>query len=197
MPAIAFATDLILSYPSGKIILTNRDLDSWHASVSRTVLQSRLYWLHGALQYLDWATGLVHPMRVKLWQCMFDDNFQKNGKNAMKMHYEEVRACAKMQGREILEMQLGDGWHELCGFLKISVPEGPYPRENDSNGFIPKMKERARLRMRAVALRWLKVTSIIATVGFIARFVIAGLSGRNGRLFLFLRKLARHHQRSR
>lgn len=171
MPTIAFATDLMLAYPSAKVILTNRDPDSWHASVSRTVLQSRLYWLHGVLQYLDWATGLIHPMRVKCWQCLFEDDFEENGKKAMEQHYEEVRECAKIQGREILELQLGDGWNKLCGFLKVPVPGDPYPKENDGNDFIPKMRERARLRMRAVAWKWLKMGSIVLALGFTTRLV--------------------------
>lgn len=30
-PAIAFAKELIEAYPEAKIILTTRDVDSWHA----------------------------------------------------------------------------------------------------------------------------------------------------------------------
>jgi len=186
MPAIAFATDLMLAYPSAKIILTNRDPDSWHASVSRTVLQSRLYWLHGILSHFDWATGLVHPLRIKIWQCLFNDDFEHNGREAMKLHYEEVRAYAKMQNREILELQLGDGWDQLCEFLKVAVPQEPYPRENNSDGFIPKMKERAKLRMRAVALRWLRVGSMVVALVFVARLVGRRLSEREGRLLRWI-----------
>ena len=182
MPAVAFATDLILAYPEAKIILTNRDPDSWHASMSRTVLQSNLYWLHNVLQHLDWATGLVHPMRRKAWRCMFGDDFEANGRDAMRKHYEEVRACAKDQGRDILELQLGDGWPKLCKFLDVPVPEHAYPRDNDSSSFIPKMKERARLRMRAVALRWLKVVLMATILAFAAGALIQSFSGRKGAL---------------
>ncbi|KAA8573173.1 hypothetical protein EYC84_003682 [Monilinia fructicola] len=36
-PAVAFAPELIAAYPEAKIILTNRDVDSWHASTLKTV----------------------------------------------------------------------------------------------------------------------------------------------------------------
>ena len=168
IPAIAFASDLIHAYPDAKIILTNRDVDAWHTSVSRTVLKARLYWLHNVLQYIDWATGLVHPVRVKLWKSLFDDDFEKNGKQSMIRHYEMVRACAKAQQREVLEAQLDDGWEPLCRFLEVDVPPEPYPRENEGGGFIPKMHERARLRLQAVGRKWLKAGSLIGMSGAVA-----------------------------
>lgn len=177
------------AYPSAKVILTNREPDSWHASVSRTVLQSRRYWLHGVLQHLDWATGFVHPMRIKFWQCLFDDDFEKNGREAMAHHYAEVRSCARMQGRGVLEMQLGDGWEPLCEILGVKIPHEPYPTENASDGFIPKMKERARLRLRAVALRWAKIASTVAVVGVLARLLAPWQSEEHVTLSSWLRRL--------
>lgn len=126
---------------------------------------SRRYWLHDVLKHLDWATGLVHPLRIKFWQCLFDDDFEKNGKEAMKRHYDEVRSCAKIQGRRVLEMRLGDGWGPLCEFLEVEIPREAYPRENTSDGFIPKMKERARLRLLAVGRKWMKLLLIVVMLG--------------------------------
>lgn len=156
------------AYPDAKIILTNREVDAWHASVSRTVLQARLYWLHGVLQYIDWATGLVHPVRIKLWKSLFDDDFENNGKQSMIEHYEMVRACAKAQNRGVLEAQLDDGWEPLCRFLEVEVPQGPYPRENEGGGFVPKMHERARLRLQAVARKWLRAGWLVGMSGVVA-----------------------------
>ena len=108
---------------------------------------------------------------------MFGDKFEANGKDAMRKHYKDVRACAKAQGREILELQLGDGWPKLCEFLDVPVPEQAYPRDNDSDSFIPKMKERARLRMRAVALRWMKVLLMAAILTFATGLLIRNFPG--------------------
>ena len=37
VPVVLFAEELIATYPDAKIILTNRNVDSWHKSCSSTV----------------------------------------------------------------------------------------------------------------------------------------------------------------
>lgn len=144
------------AYPDAKIILTNRNPDSWHESCSRTLLQARKYWLHAVLQHFDWVTGLVHRLRIKQWQCMFADDFEANGKAAMHAHYTEVRNIAQQTGRPVLEIGLGDGWEPLCGFLGVDVPPHPFPRMNEGGDWILKMHERARLRARAAARKFFR-----------------------------------------
>ena len=34
---------------------------------------------------------------------------------------------------KLLEMELGDGWAPLCGFLGVPVPDEPFPRANDAD----------------------------------------------------------------
>ena len=157
LPAIAFGPELMDAYPDAKIILTNRSVDSWHDSCSRTLLQARTYWLHGVLQHLDWITGLVHPLRRKYWQCLFNDDFESNGKAAMRTHYVEIRNHAQKTGRRVLEMGLGDGWGVLCEFLEVGVPDYPFPRENEGGDWILKMRERARMRAKAAAFKFFRM----------------------------------------
>lgn len=128
LPACAFGAELMAAYPEAKIILTNRSVDSWHASCEKTLLLSRKYWLHEVLQYLDWVTGLVHPSRKKYWQCLFADDFQNIGRAAFSAHYSEINRIALATGRKILEFNIGDGWEPLCTFLNTDVPDCPYPR---------------------------------------------------------------------
>ena len=154
------------AYPSAKVILTNRDADKWHKSMSDTLLQARWYWVHEALQYFDWITALVHPLRKKYWKSLFDDNFEANGKAAMQDHYAEVRNIAGREGRDILEMELSDGWEPLCKFLAVDVPPIPYPRMNDGGNWTLKMKERARLRAKAAAIRFSEISLPVIMVMF-------------------------------
>lgn len=90
----------------------------------------------------------------------------------MRRHYETVREHARMQGREVLETQSSDGWEPLCNFLGVDVPKEPYPNENGGDDFIPKMQERARLRMRAVALKWLRTGFFVALLGYAVRLTV-------------------------
>lgn len=153
------------AYPNAKVILTNRDVDSWHKSCSKTLLQARRYWLHEVLQHFDWITGLVHPLRKKYWQCLFADNFEANGKAAMRAHYSEVLDIARRMDREVLEFQLGEEWDSLCKFLGVMIPHSPYPRENEGGNWILKMRERARLRAKAAAFKFARFVLPVATVG--------------------------------
>ncbi|KAL8966373.1 MAG: hypothetical protein Q9183_003400 [Haloplaca sp. 2 TL-2023] len=157
VPAAAFGPELIKAYPEAKIILTNREIDSWHTSCSKTLQRARKYWLHRMLRYFDWITQLVHSLREKQWQCLFADDFEKNGRRAMLAHYADVRRVANDMGRDVLEFHMGDGWEPLCHFLGRAVPDGTYPRENEGGDWILKMQERARLRAKAAAAKFLRV----------------------------------------
>ena len=157
MPAAAFGLELMKAYPEAKIILTNREIDSWHTSCSKTLQQARKYWLHRILRYFDWMTHLVHSLREKQWHCLFADDFEKNGRRAMLAHYANVRKVANDMGRDVLEFHMGDGWEPLCHFLGQDVPDGAYPRENEGGDWVLKMQERARLRAKAAAAKFLWV----------------------------------------
>ncbi|KAL9613651.1 MAG: hypothetical protein Q9167_001827 [Letrouitia subvulpina] len=168
LPAIAFGPELMNAYPSAKVILTNRDEDQWYNSCSQTLLRARWYWAHEVLQYIDWVTALVHPLRKKYWQCLFADDFQSNGKAAMRAHYQEIRHLAQQKRRKVLELDLGDGWEPLCNFLEVDIPSVPYPRINDGVNWTSKMKARARLRARAAIatiMAWIAVPIIVACLG--------------------------------
>ncbi len=166
LPAIAFSPELMAAYPSAKVILTTREANSWHKSMSKSLLQARWYWMHEVLQYFDWITALVHPLRKKYWQCLFEDDFETNGKAAMQDHYAEVRNIARNEGRDILEMGLSDGWDPLCNYLQVDTPSFPYPRMNDGENWTLKMKERARLRAKAAAIRFAKIALPLTVAGF-------------------------------
>lgn len=154
------------AYPDARIILTSRDADSWHHSCQKTIVKSNTYWGHNILQHIDWATELVHPMRKKMWQCMFGDNFDASGKEAMAAHYAEVRRIAKESGREILEMHCKEGWKPLCGFLGVQEPCTTFPHVNDGTHFVAKMKWRAALRLRASLGILARRSLFIGFIGF-------------------------------
>ncbi|KAL8873068.1 MAG: hypothetical protein Q9174_001406 [Haloplaca sp. 1 TL-2023] len=173
VPAAAFSAELMKAYPDAKVILTNREIDSWHTSYSKTLQRARKYWLHRVLRYFDWMTQLVHSLREKQWQCLFADDFKQNGRQAMLKHYADVWRVASDMGRDVLEFHIGDGWEPLCHFLGRDVPDGAYPRENEGGDWILKMQERARIRAKAAAAKLLRVglpTVVLGlTLGFMAR----------------------------
>ena len=61
-PCVAFAKELIEAYPEAKVLVTTRDVDSWHASTMKTV-----HWraTEPELKFVakfDWAAGMYQPM---------------------------------------------------------------------------------------------------------------------------------------
>lgn len=61
-PAVAFAEELIKTYPEAKIILTTRDVDSWHASTMKTVHWRATEPELKLVARFDWAAGMYEPM---------------------------------------------------------------------------------------------------------------------------------------
>ena len=62
-PCVAFAKELIEAYPEAKVLVTTREVNSWHASTMKTV-----HWratepeLRLAAAMGDWAAGMYQPM---------------------------------------------------------------------------------------------------------------------------------------
>lgn len=151
-PSIAFARELIEAYPEAKVVLTNRDVDSWHASTMKTVYwrvtDRELRWL----ARVDWAAGMYYPMLKKFFDCFFEGDFVGRGKDVFRRHYDEVRALVPKE--RLLEYRVTDGWEPLCRFLDEPVPKGvAFPNVNDNSDFVARSRRRNRNQMYNVALR--------------------------------------------
>lgn len=152
-PAIAFAKELIEAYPEAKVVLTNRDVDSWHASTMKTVYwrvtDQELRWLSN----FDWAASMYYPMLKKFFDTFFEGDFPNRGKDVFRKHYEEVRSLVPKD--RLLEYRVTDGWGPLCEFLDEPIPkESPFPNVNDNSDFVTRSRRRNRNQMKNVAFRY-------------------------------------------
>ncbi|KAL7783771.1 P-loop containing nucleoside triphosphate hydrolase protein [Trichoderma afarasin] len=153
-PAIAFAKELIEAYPEAKVVLTNRDVDSWHASTMKTVYwrvtDQELRWLSN----FDWAASMYYPMLKKFFDTFFEGDFPNRGKDVFRKHYEEVRSLVPKD--RLLEYRVTDGWGPLCEFLGEPIPkECSFPNVNDNSDFVTRSRRRNRNQMKNVAFRYL------------------------------------------
>ncbi|KAM3542618.1 hypothetical protein ARSEF1564_004450 [Beauveria bassiana] len=137
MPAAYFAEELIQAYPDAKVILTIRDVDKWHQSVTRTleVVDNSIVWAAIGLfaRLLRMPNRWNWPMFQKLHQVLYDHDFPRNGKASFEAHYARVRALVPVE--RLLEYHVSEGWAPLCAFLGRPVPE-----DNDTP-FINKTSE--------------------------------------------------------
>ncbi|KAH0494590.1 hypothetical protein TgHK011_001207 [Trichoderma gracile] len=152
-PAVAFAEELIKAYPEAKVVLTNRDVDSWHASTMKTVYwratDPELRWLSN----FDWAASMYYPMLKKFFDTFFEGDFPNRGKDVYRKHYEHVRSLVPKE--RLLEYKVTDGWGPLCEFLGDPIPkECSFPNVNDNSDFVSRSRRRNRNQMKNVALRY-------------------------------------------
>lgn len=154
-PAVAFAEELVETYPEAKIILTTRDIDSWHASVMKTVNWRANDPELRALAKVDWAAGLYHPMLRKFWDYFFYGDFETYGKQRYEEHCQKIRELVPPEN--LLEFQVQSGWRPLCKFLGQPIPEQPFPRSNDTDQFVQRCRASNRRQMMNVVVRMLVV----------------------------------------
>ena len=171
-PSIAFAKELIEAYPEAKVVLTNRDVHSWHASTMRTVYwrvtDHELRWLSN----FDWAASMYYPMLKKFFDTFFKGDFPNKGKDVFEHHYAEVRSLVPKE--RLLEYKVSEGWEPLCNFLEEPVPKNsPFPNVNDNSDFVTRSRRRNRNQMKNCLLRY--TVNTIATGAVVAGLYNAGV----------------------
>ncbi|KAK6433018.1 hypothetical protein LTR95_010807 [Oleoguttula sp. CCFEE 5521] len=162
-PAVAFAKELIEAYPEAKVLVTTRDVDSWHASTMKTVNWRATESELKLVSRFDWGAGLYQPMLSKFWHEFWDHDFEKHGKRRFVEYYDEIRSLVPAEN--LLEYKMGEGWKPLCDFLEVPVPEGlSFPRTNDTDGFVDRCRRRNRMQMMNVLFRATVVGGSLAAV---------------------------------
>lgn len=194
-PAVAFAKELIQAYPEAKVIVTTRDVDSWHASTMKTVHWRATEPELKLVSKFDWGAGLYQPMLsselsrgwsilvdianlwAEFWTEFWEGDFEKNGKRRFKEYYQEIRDLVPKEN--LLEYKMGEGWQPLCDFLEVPVPEKlKFPRTNDTDGFVDRCRRRNRMQMMNVLFRATVVGGSMAAIFFTASITIRKLFGK-------------------
>ncbi|KAI1658732.1 hypothetical protein F4813DRAFT_395613 [Daldinia decipiens] len=165
-PACAFAKELIEAYPEAKVVLTGRDVDSWHASTMQTVYWRAMDPELRILSRFSWAASMYYPMLKKFFDTFFEGNFPEKGKAIFTRHYAEVKAMVPEE--KLLEYRVTDGWEPLCKFLGDSVPtDCPFPNVNDNKNFVLRSRRRNRCQMLNVAAQVVEMLLMIGLAWYL------------------------------
>ncbi len=127
-------------YPNAKIILSTRDPDSWYTSVMNTIYRSSTMARDSkdptARQFGEWACDIT-------WRRLFDDRMEDRGHaiDVYNKHVEHVKATAPKD--RLLVFEAAQGWEPLCRFLRVGVPDEPYPRVNTTDDFMNRIAQLA------------------------------------------------------
>ncbi|KAL9579191.1 MAG: hypothetical protein Q9212_005246 [Teloschistes hypoglaucus] len=144
VPPAAFIPELHAAYPDAKVIIVQRDPNTWYTSCRGTVMQMCFNKQMNLLSFLDRSrAGRLIPMISLIFISLFgvlDSNREAEMREAWidgyARAYEEARRIVPEELR--LEYKLGQGWEPLCKFLGTEIPEKPFPHVNDSAEFAKK-----------------------------------------------------------
>ncbi|KZT51176.1 hypothetical protein CALCODRAFT_503875 [Calocera cornea HHB12733] len=166
-PTSDFVPELMAAYPKAKVILTVRDTsEAWWKSFQGTLAQMDSLWT-GALVasipplFLFWSVGRnTRTFRSK--------TYGSHGPEAYEKH--NARMIELVPKEKMLVFNVKEGWAPLCKFLGVPVPKVPFPRTNETEYMLQKLRQ-ARI---GGAVAW---TVEIALVAALASKVIWGSWG--------------------
>lgn len=141
-----FSAQLVEAYPEAKVVLVERDVDRWYASVEEGVFSS----LWGTVP--DFFVGVVEPLigsvagpasrkhLLGFFEAQNVDALRAKARDGYRAHYQRMR---EMVPRErLLDFNMEDGWEPLCEFLGREIPAGvPFPHVNDAAALKAKIRE--------------------------------------------------------
>lgn len=132
-PAACFADELIAAYPEAKVVLVERDIESWYRSFQVIIdnYYARFNTILAILepQFIGPFFGLFAYIlrdRKGFFRAGNKQELQDNARLIYKEHNAHVRAITPKE--RLLNFQLKEGWGPLCEFLGKEIPEVPFPR---------------------------------------------------------------------
>ena len=171
-----FAMQLIEAYPDAKVILVERDIDEWYASMEEAIFGTTwglradlvinvlgpLYGLNGGKTIRKIMLGYYGVRDVKEMRRVAKDRYRQ--------HYAQIRSAVPKE--RLLEFRLEDGWKPLCKFLDKEVPDVPFPVKNKRGEHVQRVRQKQNMFFRHVAASFAKKAILCAmgagAVGLIA-----------------------------
>ena len=159
--------DLIAAYPEAKVVVAERNADSWYKSCQSTIMRA------GGLSYLP-LVFLDRSLFTKfigmlgtITPGVFGPKGLEDPENAKKVYHELHEEVRRLVPKErLLEFQLGDGWGPLCEFLGKEAPDKPFPHANDTNLFVDRaavIRKMGYKRVGRMLLPWLVGATAVGT----------------------------------
>ncbi|KAK7697250.1 hypothetical protein SLS64_013735 [Diaporthe eres] len=142
--ASVFAPELITAYPAAKVILVQRDFDSWLASADTvfisSVLDPRRKLLYDLVvrpvRKLHFYVGL-RSVCMGLFGATTAKGARRRARKVWEVHHETVRRM--VPNERLLDFRPGEelSWERLCAFLGKEVPVGvDFPRVNSREAWV-------------------------------------------------------------
>lgn len=161
-PGSFFYRELLEAYPEAQVLLSVRDGKTWEASMISTIWSilygdSLIHDLSSARCKIDppWADYI--DLMTEMWQksgllpASNDGPVEGELAAAMERYNEEV--IATVPADRLLVWRASDGWEPLCTFLRLPVPDSPFPRVNDSKMFAQRIVDSSMAKLEEFRAR--------------------------------------------
>jgi hypothetical protein len=129
-PSAHYWRQIAAHYPDAKVVHTLRDPDIWFDSTQATIF---------APDSLATKPGPMTPFFASFMSAfgerLHDRAFMTD---YFRRHNEMVKRTIAPQ--RLLIYEAGQGWEPLCAFLKVPVPDVPFPAQNSRADFINRVK---------------------------------------------------------
>lgn len=148
-PSALYYRELMDAFPDAKVILTIRDAESWYASMSATIVPMfNRFPNRIVMRFLPVLGNPIRSMGASHLRKDVIDRFSEKEhiKKVFEDHIDEVKRVVPAD--RLLVFSPKEGWAPLCAFLDVPVPDGPFPRVNDTAEF-------KRRVVGATAISWL------------------------------------------
>ncbi len=182
-PAAAFADELIEAYPEAKVVLVEREIESWYRSFDAEIVPVIFSTLNNVLALLDpQLMGNIMEMWTRAYKgafrCRSKSEMEKNARQVYKDHYAHVRNITPQD--KLLNFRLADGWGPLCKFLGEEEPDCPFPKLNEK-GAVAKFERNFQEKCMFHVVRNVSIIVTVLAVG-----VWWAVSSRHPRTFFKL-----------
>ncbi len=141
-PSYLFYQQLLEQNPDAKVILTERDAESWYESAFNTIFQGTpsVPQKMKILLQLPFNRQLRQMLPVfglmdHYWDVVWEGRFGDKSYAIEKFLEHNRRVKEQVPAEQLLVFDVRDGWAPLCEFLQVPVPDSAFPRANRRAGF--------------------------------------------------------------
>ena len=144
MPGNLFWEEILEAFPDCKVILSERDEDSWIQSwvtQLETINDVRSRTANMLSQTCTTVTNVAHCSLIALFGSMNPKNtcvFRKR----YRMHNHRVKSIVPPE--KLLVFNAKQGWKPLCDFLDCEVPTSAFPHENVKGRLLKEIFQKTR-----------------------------------------------------
>ncbi|KXH64121.1 hypothetical protein CSAL01_10896 [Colletotrichum salicis] len=171
MPANFFGPELVATYPYSKVVLVERDIESWYKSFDEGIVTVAF---NPVWRFLSWSRAKyvaeIDDITFTWLKYTFDaetkNEVLEKARDGYRNHYATIRR--ETPPERLLNYNLKDGWEPLCAFLGKPIPDVPFSHVNDHEAYHEKLQVIIRKGLVAFARKatWVVVPGLIGVAAY-------------------------------